>query len=688
MKKFVPKEKALITIIFFLSFFTGYAQIEEIRTGSFIVNMGVTPQTYNNGIKSWGMIHDLIKNYRVQVKWVISPVKVKDGIDFSYNGIDYKGGTFIIPAKFRSTAVNARISYWQSQGVIGNTTTSPFNVNVSYNLKYSPRWTFDFQNGSIALDFLKDADIPSASYPKKYPNELNTCDDIFVMPHADPTWSTHSNLLTWNQNSRGWIWAGCHAVSVLENLVNPLDSTQKMNFLSQNGLVHYGSHADGTPPYQYRFPNDAEMQFMGVADAAMQNGSEQIFLPKTTTWRTTTKVAAYNLTHPNVPLLSPGEAAAIVYGRAFGDSSRGKVMYEGGHNINKGNADAVAAMRAFFNFSYMSVYDKAINPNIIGPINLTSLTTYTYRAVLPVGNLSSNYTYNWTSSCGGTFSNPFDTVTVFTAPMVSSCTNCTITCTITDGCGRQYYQDFDIEICSVVPPVALDRSTPIITNPNGTGAQPIGDPVPLAGTDEDGFVTTYIIKTLPAGGVLFYDHDDNVSTPDVVINTLPGGELLLTPRLMKTLKFDPADGFAGNASFTYTVADNSGLRDLSPATYIIPVNPPPVAITKICTPVASNADMTAVCNMEATDNGSIVSYTVVSVPPATQCTVFVNKVPLFAGQILTPLQATQLTFKPSGTYVGYSEILYTATDNNGASDLTPATLTLQLINQPDRKSVV
>ena len=67
---------------------------EPIPSGSFIINMGITPQTYANGIKPWGMMHDLIKNYRVQVKWVINPSKVKDGTDFTYNGINYKGGTF------------------------------------------------------------------------------------------------------------------------------------------------------------------------------------------------------------------------------------------------------------------------------------------------------------------------------------------------------------------------------------------------------------------------------------------------------------------------------------------------------------------------------------------------------------------------------------------------------------------
>ena len=43
------------------------------------------------------------------------------------------------------------------------------------------------------------------------------CDDIFVMPHADPTWAIHNNLIPFNDQG-GYIWAGCHAASVLENV--------------------------------------------------------------------------------------------------------------------------------------------------------------------------------------------------------------------------------------------------------------------------------------------------------------------------------------------------------------------------------------------------------------------------------------------------------------------------------------
>ena len=118
----------LILPLLLFSAVTAFAQPETIPSGSFIINMGVLPQTAGNALKPYGMIYELVKDHAVPVKWVINTAKAKDGIDFSYNGIDYRGGPFIIPAPFRTGAVNGRIAYWQSQGVVGITTTAPITV--------------------------------------------------------------------------------------------------------------------------------------------------------------------------------------------------------------------------------------------------------------------------------------------------------------------------------------------------------------------------------------------------------------------------------------------------------------------------------------------------------------------------------------------------------------------------------
>jgi hypothetical protein len=63
---------------------------------------------------------------------------------------------------------------------------------------------------------------------------LTCCDDIFIMPHADPIWLTHSNLYDWNQNCNGAIWLGCHAGSALMDMFKntaPVGLQPQTNFL-------------------------------------------------------------------------------------------------------------------------------------------------------------------------------------------------------------------------------------------------------------------------------------------------------------------------------------------------------------------------------------------------------------------------------------------------------------------------
>ncbi|MDF1864968.1 MAG: hypothetical protein P1U70_09045, partial [Saprospiraceae bacterium] len=80
--------------------------MEVIPAGSYIINMGVQPQTEENALKPYGLIWELLQDHLVPIKWAINPGKIKDGVDFTYNNIDYKGGPFIVLAEYRSIAVN------------------------------------------------------------------------------------------------------------------------------------------------------------------------------------------------------------------------------------------------------------------------------------------------------------------------------------------------------------------------------------------------------------------------------------------------------------------------------------------------------------------------------------------------------------------------------------------------------
>lgn len=476
------KQRTFVLICFLLMMSNPLAaQTYTVPTGSFIVNMGVTPQTVGNALKPYGMIYDLIKNYKVPIMWSINPGKAKDGVDFTYNGVDYKGGPFIIPAMYRTAAVNARITFWQGQGVVGVTTTSPVTVPLFHEIQGGvPRWTLDKQNGKLTLPYFTNAGIPSTAFGGtdgknwKLPAALNCCDDLFAMPHADPIWSTHQNLLFWNESCKGGLWAGCRAVSNIENIVNPSNRSQQMNFLSvkdpaftgtsgnyanSNSLIDAGSHSDGTPPYSYRLNDDPIAQFMGITDAAHQNGAEQIYIPRQgvvanpstyspaaiARWNPGARVIAYDPNHPNVtnPDLTTFKnvASVMVYGRGFDNPNRGYVMYEAGHQLSKATAPAnIAAQRAFFNFAFLVTSEKIVPPNLSSipdtlPSNIANPIGYT----LPAGANPADYTTLWETTCGGSFS-PSATVNpvTYTPPVVTTPLNCFISVTITDACGRAF----------------------------------------------------------------------------------------------------------------------------------------------------------------------------------------------------------------------------------------------------------
>jgi hypothetical protein len=433
---------------------------EVIPTGSYIINMGVAPQTYATGLKPYGLIHTLIKDYQVPIKWSINPNKPKDGIDFTYNGQDFKGGPFIISATYRTPKIDSVVNAWKGQGVVVTTTTTLLTVPIYTTITYFTMWILDDKNGDIAEQYLINTNIPPTSYRFVEPDSLQCCHDLYVMPHADPTWATHKNLLYWNADFAsggcdGAIWAACHAVSVLENLYNPLNPTERMNFLMNNppsgteSAVPFGSHADGTPAYTYRFDGHPVMQFMGTLDAATQNGSEQIFLPRENGWRPTTSIAVYDPTQANVPALSPGEAAVLAYGAGKGDSTRGRVMYLGAHNHNRASDPPnVAAQRAFLNFSLWSAETKAIH--VLSSIPSVMLSGSSYAVAVTATGGGGGYTYKWTSSCGGTFANSTAASTTFTPTIVSVSTTCTITCLVKDYCGTRL--GFETITMTVLPP--------------------------------------------------------------------------------------------------------------------------------------------------------------------------------------------------------------------------------------------
>jgi hypothetical protein len=82
--------------------------------------------------------------------------------------------------------------------VQGNTSVSDIVVPVYETLTGFSNVVVDQQNEGLVIPYFGNAGIPTSMYRVGLPSSLNSCDDTYAMPHADPTWAAHQNLYTFN----------------------------------------------------------------------------------------------------------------------------------------------------------------------------------------------------------------------------------------------------------------------------------------------------------------------------------------------------------------------------------------------------------------------------------------------------------------------------------------------------------
>ena len=462
------------------------------QKGSCIIDMGVVPQTYANGLKPYGLVYQLLNVNNIPVYWAIrndksfgtNPLNKADSTDFIVDGINYKGGAFIIPAAYLSQA-QAVINTWVSQGVVVRYSTKGFVPPVYSLLTRVPNAVLDVRYGStIQAGFYARAGIPTSAYTLGgVPTNIANCDDIYVLPHSEPNlWqqSFKDSLLNFI-NNRGWLYSSCKAVSAMESNVG-------MNFLSSSGLLLDTQHNDGTPPYAYSLKSGVEapkvasdpfMQSIGKLDDAVDWGAETIFLPKTS-WRSTTKIAIYDSNFVNNGITYPNTAAILAYGRAFGNPSKGLIVYMAGHDLDHGvEAANVAAARIYGNFLLRAgvTARPIVNPVSI-PLTANSGASIPMSVSIPAST-STIVSIEWTSDLNGIFSVQNATSTIFIPPAVDVQTVCTIQIKVTDACGRvglycttilisptitNNYIGVSQSICSGTAPAILIGTLPVAPN--------------------------------------------------------------------------------------------------------------------------------------------------------------------------------------------------------------------------------
>ncbi|MEG5031259.1 hypothetical protein QUB51_29590, partial [Microcoleus sp. AT8-A3] len=230
-------------------------------------------------------------------------------------------------------------------------------------------------------------------------------------------------------------------------------------------------------------------------------------------------------------------------------------------------------------------------------------------------------------------------------------------------------------------PTPTNNQPPLANNANSRLAPNSSQLVTgLGGSDPDGSIVSYTINSLPSPdqAVLFLGDPANGGVP-----VTPGQ--VLTPAQLQQLFFQATGNFTG-ANFTYSATDNSGATSPATATVaaILPTDNQPPLANNANSRLAPNSSQLVTGLGGSDPDGSIVSYTINSLPSPDQAVLFLGDpanggVPVTPGQVLTPAQLQQLFFSTTGNFTG-ANFTYSATDNRGAT--SPAVATVAAILRP------
>ena len=212
-----------------------------------------------------------------------------------------------------------------------------------------------------------------------------------------------------------------------------------------------------------------------------------------------------------------------------------------------------------------------------------------------------------------------------------------------------------------IPPIANQIISPPLNS--NAGATAISA---LNATDVDGTIALYTIEVLPSS-----------TSGQLLLNGVPVTQgQPLTAIEMTQLQFDPAANFTGNAIFEYSATDNNSLKSNN-ATYTIPViNNPPITNAIVANTMPNTNGATNIPVLAANDvDGTVVAYTITTIPAANQGVLLLNSLPVTIGQVLTPSQINQLQFDPTFGFSGNVLFNYFAIDNTAlTSNISTYTL--------------
>ena len=191
--------------------------------------------------------------------------------------------------------------------------------------------------------------------------------------------------------------------------------------------------------------------------------------------------------------------------------------------------------------------------------------------------------------------------------------------------------------------------------PTATGAEDstsIG--ITLSGSEVNGTVASFVIKSLPANGTLMLG--------DQILNI---GSVVKASHSAAALTFVPAANFYGATRFTFAARDSAGREDTTPATATItvtPVNDAPVGVAdRAGTPYGTPVTIDVLANDTDADNAN---------QSNAGLSIKLGSVSVQATQGTATIQNGKIVFAPAVNFSGRATISYVVTDGKADSAAT------------------
>ncbi|MDJ1468111.1 Ig-like domain-containing protein [Xanthocytophaga flava] len=241
---------------------------------------------------------------------------------------------------------------------------------------------------------------------------------------------------------------------------------------------------------------------------------------------------------------------------------------------------------------------KSVSGDIDDPKNL--LHNDDPKGVLSIAPVS-----NWPTTQGGTITvGPDGSYTYH--PRTDFLGTDTYTYTVCDDKDPKGCATATLFITINIPPVAhnvidtlINPNRPSPPEPAGQALQVVALDKPLIGTDEDGTVVGFLIKTLPEHGILYYTDASNKEFAVSITDTLTSLEA-------STLVFEPETNYSGITTFTYIAIDNETSGSLVDSTYTLVIINRPLAFDdeQVVVPNTPNVPIDAAANDSDRDDGT------------------------------------------------------------------------------------